>query len=124
MSRILNSKLFSALLILIIFWFGNSLVNLNHQRENIDSKINSYEDKISKVEESNNKLTEFIKNIDNPSFLEREARVKHNYKTADEEVAFIYLENHKPATVSFEEELKLMPFWQRWWIKVAGIVGW
>lgn len=115
MSRVLNSKLLSALLILIIFWLGNSLVNLNRQRENVSSEINSYEDKISKIEESNDKLAEFIKNIENPSFLEREARIKYNYKAADEEVAFVYLDNQKPATASFEEQLKFMPFWKRWW---------
>lgn len=124
MSRILNSKLFSALLILLVFWLGNSLVNLNRQREDINNEISSYEDKISKAEESNNKLAEFMKNIENQSFLEREARIKHNYKLADEDVAFIYLDNQKPATVSYEEQLKSMPFWERWWHRFAGVVQW
>ncbi len=118
MNRVLNSKLFSALLILLIFWLGNSLVNLNRQREDIDSEIGSYEDKISKAKESNDKLAEFIKNIENQSFLEREARIKYNYKVADEEVALVYLADQKPATASFEEQLKSLPFWKRWITKI------
>lgn len=121
MSRILNSKLFSALLILLVFWLGNSLVNLNRQRENIDSETNSYEDKISKAEESNDKLAEFMKNIENLSFLEREAKIKYNYKLADEEVVFVYLDDQKSASVSFEEQLKSMPFWERWIIKIQNL---
>lgn len=118
MSRILNSKLFSALLILIIFWLGNSLVNLNRQRGDIDNETDSYEDKILKIKESNDKLAEFMKNIENPSFLEHEIRAKYNYKAVDEEVTFVYLDNQKPASVSLEERSKSMPFWKRWMTKI------
>ena len=124
MSRILNSKFFSILLILLIFWLGNSLANLNRQKEDIVNEGSFYEDKISKAKESNNKLAEFLKNVENPSFLEREARVKYNYKSVAEDVAFIYLDEQKPATVSLEEQLKFMPFWKRWWHYVVGVVQW
>ena len=121
MNSLLNSKLFFVVLILLIFWLGNSLVNSSRQREVIDREIESYEAKINEAQNNNENLVIFLKNLAKSSFLDREARLKYNYKGADEQVAFVYPDNNsRPISQSFEELLKTMPNWKKWWYWLFG----
>ena len=121
MNRILNSRLLSVLLIFFIFWLGSSLVNLNKQKRSIGRDIKSNEEKISEANKSTEDLAQFLKNFENPEFLEREARLRLNYKNSDEQVAFIYRDTDaKPVTQSFEDILKSMPNYKKWWYYLLG----
>ena len=112
---------FSVVLILLIFWLGNSLVNLSSQRSQIDKDIKAREDKISEAEKNSKSLTQFLKNIENPAFLEREARTKYNYKKSDEQLVFVYPDNTSQATSqSFTELLKSMSNWKKWGYWLLG----
>ena|SRR3989344_5326037 len=116
MNRILNSRLLSVFLLFLIFWLGNGLVNLNTQRKIVDQEIKTNDNKISEAQENADDLAQFIENFDNPAFLEREARIKFNYKNTDEEVAFIYRDTeNKITSQSFDDVLKSMPNYQKWW---------
>ena len=118
--KILNSKFFSALLLFVIFWLGSSLINLNGQRNVVNQEIKSYDDKISEAQKNKDSLSQFLKNIENPAFLEREARIKYNYRKADEDVTFVYPDhNSKSASRSFADILKVMPNWKKWgyWLR-------
>ena len=123
MNRILNSKFFPVFLLFVIFWLGNSLVNLGNQRKAVDSEVNSYEAKVSEAEKNNKGLSSFLKYLENPSFLEREARLKYNYKKDDEYVAFVYPDNSPGhASQSFGELLKSMPNWKKWGYWLSGLL--
>lgn len=121
MGRILNSKLFSVFLLFLIFWIGNSLVGLDTQRKNMEKDIRAYEAKVSESEKSNSSLSNFLKFLENPSFLEREARLKYNYKKSDEEVAFVYPDNSSvKASQSFDDTLRSMSNWKKWGYWLMG----
>ncbi len=121
MNRILNSRLFSVFLLFLIFWLGSSLVNLNGQRKLTSRDIRANEEKISEARKNTDSLNQFLKNMENPSFLEREARIKFNYKNPDEQVAFIYRDtDKKPVSQSFENLLRSMPNYKKWWYWLVG----
>lgn len=121
MSRILNSKIFSVFLLFFVFWIGNSLVNLNRQREDVNQKLDVYESKTAEAKKSNDNLAGFLKNIENQAFLEREAKIKHNYKKSDENVVFVYSDNNsKTASQGFDELLKSIPVWKKFFYKIGN----
>ena len=57
------------------------------------------------------------------AYLERQARLKLNYKLSDEQVAFVYKDTSvKIASPSKEFKSKLveMPNWKKWWYYLLG----
>lgn len=121
MNRILNSRLLSVFLLFLIFWLGNGLVNLSKQIKMIEKEIGSNETKISEAKENTDELNKFLKNFENPAFLEREARLRFNYKIQDEQAAFIYRDTgDEVASQSFYDILKSMPNYKKWWYYLLG----
>ena len=104
----------------MIFWLGNGLVKLNSQRKIIEKEIKTSEGKISEVQKNKDELNNFLKNFENPAFLEREARLKLNYKHQDEQVAFVYRETSKPVSQSFENNSNPIPIYKKWWRYLFG----
>jgi len=109
------------LLLFLIFWFGSGLVSLNSQRKMVDRDVEANKQKIAEAQENTDNLNQFLKNLENPRFLEREARIKFNYKHPDEQVAFIYRDTEaKPISPSFEDILKSLPNYKKWWYWIVG----
>ncbi len=105
----------------LVFWIGNSLVNLNYQRKDVNQELSAYKGKTTEAQKNNDNLARFLKHIENQAFLEREAKTKYNYKKSDEQVVFVYPDNgQKSASQSFEDMLKSMPFWKRWGYYLIG----
>jgi len=65
-------------------------LRLYYQHREIDNSLSELDKKINTVEKSNESLRNYLGSLDNPSFLEKEAREKFNLKFIDESVAFIY----------------------------------
>lgn len=112
-------------LLFLIFWLGNGLLNLNMQKDEVEKELKAYEERSAEAEKSNENISKFLKYFENQSFLEREARLKYNYKKPDEEVAFVYEDiNSQTASQSFQDMLNSMPNWKKWWYWTAGVVQW
>jgi len=100
-SKLFNSKFFSIAVVFIAGWLVLSWLGVENNKKAFDKEIMGIEAKISNVQKTNNELSEFLSHFDNPSFLEKEARLKLNYKAPDEEVIFVYRDNGaKTASIS------------------------
>ena len=120
MGRILSSKAVSFLLVVIFAWLGLSALELNSQKDSIHEEAKNLETKIGNTEKGNSNLEKIISYLRNPSFREKEARLKLNYKTPDENVAFVYRDaSAQKTSVSFEE-LDNMKFYEKWWYWLTG----
>ena len=123
--KFLNSKIFTALACIIILWLVLSSVNLNFQRERVNKEVKNVEAKIKEVQKDTDYLNKFLANFQTPSFLEKEARLKLNYKVQDEEVVFIYRDKNTDTdkgsdSISFEELLNKMPNYKKWFLYLLG----
>ena len=73
------------------------------------------------LEKNNQELKEVIDNATDPEFLEREVKLKLNYKKAGEEVAFIYRSNDSSASSSEDQKnLVSLPNYKKWWYWLLG----
>ena len=123
MNKILNSKIFTALIGVLVLWLTLSSVNLNSQREAVDREVKNVESKIKEVQNDTDYLSKLSAYFQTPAFLEKEARLKLNYKAQGEEVVFIYKDkNVKKETdfVSLEEILSKIPNYKKWLLYLLG----
>ncbi len=121
--RFLNSKIFTALAGVLVLWLTLSSVNLSSQRSLVEKDVKNAEAKINEVQADTDYLNKFLAYFQTPAFLEKEARLKLNYKAQGEEVVFIYKDkNVKKASesVSFEELLGKMPNYKKWFLYLLG----
>jgi len=99
--NIFKSKWTVALLIPIIGWLSLSFIKIKLQSDIVNKEVGDLEAKIQDLEDSNSSLDKLIGYLKHPSFLDKEARLKLNYKSAGEEVAFVYSDtNTNPKTSS------------------------
>ena len=123
MNKILNSKLFTSLAVVIVLWLTISSVNVNLQREKVNREVKNVESKITEVQDDINYLNKFLAYFHTPDFLEKEARLKLNYKDPGEEVVFIYKDKNvknEPESISFIELLEKIPNYKKWALYLLG----
>ena len=121
--KFLNSKIFTALVSIITLWFIVSSINLNSQRVLVDKGVKGVEAKIKEVQADADYLNKFLAYFQTSAFLEKEARLKLNYKAQGEEVVFIYKDKNikdEPQAISFEELLAKMPNYKKWFLYMFG----
>lgn len=121
--KFLNSKIFTALAGVIALWLTFSSINLNSQRGIVDREVKNVETKIKGVQDDTDYLSKFLAYFQTPAFLEKEARLKLNYKFQGEEVVFIYKDKNmkkESDSISFEELLGRMPNYKKWWYYLLG----
>ncbi len=88
-----------------------------------DREVKNVESKIKEVQNDTDYLNKFLDYFKTPAFLEREARLKLNYKSQGEEAVFIYKDkNTKKAleSISFEELLGKLPNYKKWGLYLLG----
>ena len=123
MNKLLNSKIFTALVAIIALWLILSSVNLNSQRDMVDREVKNIETKIVEVQTDTEYLNKFLAYFQTSAFLEKEARLKLNYKAQGEEVVFIYKDKNtkkESDSISFEELLGRMPNYKKWFLYFLG----
>ena len=88
--EILQSKLFTGAALVIIGFFLVSiikfeppLITIGRELKNVNQKIDETQNAVSELE----KLGDYLKD---DAYLERQARLKLNYKRPDEKVVFVY----------------------------------
>jgi|SRR3989338_11511255 len=123
--KFLNSKIFTVLACVVVLWLVLSSMNLNAQKERVNKEVKNVEAKIKEVQKDTDYLNKFLANFQTPSFLEKEARLKLNYKVQDEEVVFIYRDKNTDTdkgsdSISFEELLNKMPNYKKWFLYLLG----
>lgn len=81
---------------------------------NKEAKI--FENKINNLETVNKSIEERLKHFEYPSFLEKEARLKLNYKSVGEKVVFVYPDTSKISSESggFYDRLNRLPNYMKW----------
>jgi cell division protein FtsB len=88
--KILKSKYFSVALILFLFWIGYMIIGASFGSQIIGRKIDDLDKKVGEMEKNNKYLEKIVSYVKTPAFLEREARIKLNYKSPDETLVFVY----------------------------------
>lgn len=113
---ILKSKWFMVGMILIIGWLTLSFIKIKPHENIVNREIGELETKIGGLEKSNSMIEKFIAYMSNPSFIERQARIKLNYKAKGEEVVFIYPDNSAKASSSLDNfRNENAPNYLKWW---------
>lgn len=101
---------------MIIGWLTLSFIKIKLHENIVNKEADELGVKISNLEKSNNLIEKFLVYMSNPSFIERQARIKLNYKAEGEEVAFIYPDNSAKASSSFENfKNKNAANYLKWW---------
>ncbi|OGN01213.1 MAG: hypothetical protein A3I26_03615 [Candidatus Yanofskybacteria bacterium RIFCSPLOWO2_02_FULL_43_10] len=121
--KLLNSKIFTALIVIIALWLALSSVKLASQRAAVDKDVSGVETKIREVQDDTDYLNKFLAYFQTPAFLEKEARLKLNYKAQGEEVVFIYKDKNfkkEPDSTNLEELLAGMPNYKKWGLYLLG----
>lgn len=121
MLPLLKSKVTLVVLAVLVAWLGLSALNVGSQRERLQAALREVEQKIRNTERSNEFLAKFSGYLESESYLEKQARLKLNYKAPDEEVFFVYRggADAPPEPQGTQPET---PFWLRWWRHLVGTV--
>lgn len=81
------------------------------------------ESRVADLERNNQFLASSSAYFGSDAYLERQARLKLNYKLPDEQVAFVYKDTSEKKLAPAEEfkaSLAAMPNWKKWWYYVLG----
>lgn len=122
--KFLNSKFFSVFILILIGWLALSLLGVEQKKIFFNKEIQSFENKIKNVQKTNDELSEFISHFDNPSFLEKEARLKLNYKAPDEELIMVYRDNGAKTASGSDVISSKEGFFKKIFRKLASVVQW
>jgi len=121
--KLLNSKIFTVLMGVIVLWLTFSSIDLNSQKDVVGREVKNVENKIKEVQKDTDYLNKFSAYFQSSAFLEKEARLKLNYKAQEEEVVFIYKDNNikkESNSISFEDLLSKMPNYKKWVLYILG----
>jgi len=102
-------------MILVIGWLTLSFIKIKLHENIVNKEAEELGLKISNLEKSNSLIEKFIVYMSNPSFIERQARIKLNYKAPGEEVVFIYPDNSAKASSSQDSYVGNNPNYIKWW---------
>ena len=102
----LQSKIVSILLLIGVGWLSLSAFNIHDQKERAKEQLSNIEAKIETLKQENLDAEKLLGYLKNPEYLARQVRAKLNFKSADEEVAYVYLEDEKTASASSSPEVK------------------
>lgn len=116
----LNSKWFSLLLIVLVGCLVFYLLGLNVRRADFQQAVSDVEQKIQEAEKGKTYLEKFITYFQSPQFLEKQARIKLNYKSPDEEVVFVFRDPNPKQETTIANRLDQAPNFQKWWFYVLG----
>jgi cell division protein FtsB len=120
MLRLLNYKLFSVVLAAAVLWLGISAFDVGVQRRRVQGEARDLAGRLQALEKENQFLSRSGEYFKSELFLERQARLKLNYKLPGEQVVFVYdaVASSQPHT--FSDELAVMENYKKWWYFLVG----
>ena len=121
--KFLNSKIFTSLACVIVLWLTIASINLNTQKDSVGKEVRNVEAKIREVQKDTDYLNKFLSYFKTSDFLEKQARLKLNYKAEGEEVVFVYKDKNpkeESDSVGIEELLVKMSNSKKWLFYLLG----
>ncbi len=118
--NILNSKWLALLLIVVAGSLVFSLVDLNARRAQLETAVSDMNQKIKDAERSKAYLERSAAYFGSPEFLEKQARAKLNYKSADESVVFVFRDPSQKPSPDDGARPDNAPNYLKWWYYVLG----
>jgi cell division protein FtsB len=119
--KILNSKIFTIFLAGLFVWMLFLVFFTEVEKKEIKKEESVIQKKIDKIILENQKLERFINSFNNRDFLDKQARLRLNYKIPGEEVVFVYQEdNSKKASSSLGERKEVLN--NKWWQNLLKIL--
>jgi len=105
--NLFESKPVLGLLIFTSLLFGFYALNSSYQKYQIKKEISRLDTSISEIEEVGSEMKDEKNKLTNEEYIEREARVKLNFKKSNEEVVILidrpYVSDEKDNSVSTSE---------------------
>ena len=117
MKNVLQSRWFTFLAVIIIGFFLLLIIKLKPSLETASQEVNNLDQKIAEAEQDLSELQKLGDYFKSVAYLEREARLKLNYKNPGESVVFVYKNQHvqDPAKPNDTTKLSIiLPNWQKW----------
>ncbi len=113
---ILQSKWFTFLAVIAIGFFLILIIKLQPSLETVTKEADNLDQKIAEVEKSSSEMEKIKDYLNSAAYLERQVRIKLNYKKPDESAIFVYQNPHqKPAETSgAAKSSTILPNWQKW----------
>jgi len=119
--NIFNSKIFTVFLLILSVWLLFSVISVEIKKNEVKSEETAVENKITGIKQDNSSIEKYIKNFQNQKFLEKEARLRLNYKAFDEEVVFVHRDTNLQKASSSQDTLPAeLPFYKKWWRWLLG----
>ena len=121
LNKILQSRWFTAAAVVIIGFFLISLIKIQPVLTTTQKELNNLDKKIAEAEQSASELERLKDYLQSSAYLEKQARLKLNYKKPDENVVYIYTRenSNKTETKNAGEngavESKLSQNLKLWW---------
>lgn len=120
---LLQRKTFTIGLVALVFWFGHKALQIHSERIEIKSQVSELESRVADIDRNNQFLASSSAYFGSDSYLERQARLKLNYKLQDEQVAFVYQDTGVKTSSSsskLDPRSANIPNWQKWWYYLLG----
>jgi cell division protein FtsB len=117
LKSVLQSRWFTFAAVIVIGFFLLLIVKLKPSLETVSQKVNNLDQKIAEAEKSRLELEKLGDYLKNAAYLEREARLKLNYKKPGESVVFVYKNQHAQNPAKPDDVTKsslILPNWQKW----------
>jgi len=123
---ILQSRWFTAAAVVLIGFFLISLIKIQPVLTTTQKELRNLDKKIAEAERSASELERLKDYLQSDAYLERQARLKLNYKKPDEKVVYIYTGENGNKTESKiaagvnSAESRLSQNLKLWWGYLAG----
>lgn len=103
--------------VVIIGFFLLLLIKLKPSLEKASQEVNNLDQKIAEAEQGLSELQKLSDYFKSTAYLEREARLKLNYKKPGESAVFVYKNQHAQSPAETDGATKsstILPNWQKW----------
>lgn len=117
MKNILQSRWFTILAVIVIGFFSLLIIKLKPSLEAVSQEVNNQNQKIAEAEQGLSELQKLGEYFKSTAYLEREARLKLNYKKSGESVVFVYKNQHTQNPAKPDDATRssiILPNWQKW----------
>ena len=114
---ILQSRWFTFLAVIIIGFFLLLIIRLQPSLRMATREVSNLNQKIAEAEKSRLELERLGDYLKSAAYLERQARLKLNYKKPGESAVFVYKNQHNQNPMEPSEAVKpsaVLPNWQKW----------
>ena len=116
---ILQSRWTTVIALGLAVLLGMRLLNLRPGLISVEKEKSVLENQVAELRRAQDALEKDRSVASSDAYLERQARLKLNYKKPDEQVVFIYQDQYNSAT-STAPVVPEVPRWKQWWQYLWG----